>query len=278
MVMKGMEPSGDFIRGRRVENCLDISLSDSNACIFGKNPVADVGESLNVLPLVNAGAVLSSEFEEELIGLVDVSSLQDYAVSIPGDRLETEDFLIDYSVFVTPPVDPSDVARNSDGTWKYTFNEEPNFNLLNTHVFFWLNYLAQSIKNVTGTFYGEGKEIKVVPLYFFHNSGDEISLYRNAAWTGTDFNLMLFGLSDSMGVDENGESVHIPLAFDSGIAAHEAGHAILDYASPNLIGLNDDLEEICGSESNGYCAIDLKGGPLSIHEGVGDVVTSISLS
>ena len=209
------EDVGGFSQGIRIENCLEESSTEFNACIFGKNPVADEGESLQVLPLVNAGSVLSSGLDEELIGLIDVSDLQTYAVHIPGERLENEDFVVDYSLLSDPLVDSENIVRNREGNWKYVFHNEPNFNLLNTNVFFWLNHLAESIKNITGSYYGEGKKIKIIPLYSFHDFGEGISLYRNAAWTGESVNVIIFGVSNPLGVESNGSYVYAPLGFDS---------------------------------------------------------------
>ena len=261
-----------FSEGKVVSNCLETSVNGLNACIFGKNVVADAGQSLPLkdLPVVNAGSVLNG-LSKNLVGLMDVSDSQNYAVHIPGDELITGDFAVDYSL-LTGNV-PS-YSRNSHGDWKYPFNEDLNFNLVNIHTFFWLNRLAKAIKDVTGSFYAENKKISVVPLVAFSDSSSSgLELLINAFWAGQRINLMAFGISKRLGPDTQGGSIHTPLGLDSGIVAHEAGHAILDYASPAEIRYNSHLEKECGYSGSATCSKEVVGSPHAIHEGVGDIMS-----
>ncbi len=248
-----------------VSNCLHISDGWTNACIFRKNPIADQGGRLpSPPPLVNAGSVLEGE-TNELIGITDVSHLQTTAVYLPGSQLGNMDFVIDYSeVFDPAPL----IEPNSDGNWKYSFYNEEHFNALNVHIFFWANYLKQRVKDITGHFYPEGQGLILVPIFPFYKK----KVLINALWI-YDLNALVFGLSPSVGVDSIGKSTHVPLGFDSGIVAHEIGHAILDYASVAKIQFNKSLEmRDCGRRRKAVCSKDFHGSPRAIHEGVGDVL------
>ena len=280
----------DFSRGQIIDNCLETSVNRVNACIFGKNLVSDAGQSLPPLelPVINLGSFLDSDFAVSLNGLTDMSSFQTYAVHIPGDKLlENDNFFIDYSIFIRPLI----VERTVDGDWKHLFPDDSNFNLLNTHTFFWVNHLAKVIKDTTGSFYAEGEKVGVHPFYPIERKApdededtdeeedtSEFEPVINAFWLGRDVNLMVFGVSKKIEGEIDGQegSLYVPLGFDTGVVAHEVGHAILDYASPAEVIFNEELERKCGppeKPETAFCSRELKGGPRSIHEGVGDIVS-----
>lgn len=264
--ISGTEEILPFAKGRFVPNCLEVEVNGANACIFGKNPVADTGQSLSNPPVINAGSILN-ERETRLYGISDVSELQTYAVNIPGNKLANEDF-------VSITFDGADtLPRNADGDWRYLFHNDSNLSTVKTHTFFWINHLAQSIKNTTGIFYAEGQLISVLPVLAVLESSDgERKLVINAFWSES-FNLLTFGISVSLGFDSQGESIHMPIGLDSGIVAHEMGHGILDYASPAKIKFNPQLERNdCGPSSSATCSKTLSGSPAAIHEGVGDTM------
>ena len=156
------EEEEDFSKGKFVSNCLEIPVDGANACIFGKNPVSDVGQSLAHPPVVNVGSVLAGQ-SEKIYGLTDMSAFQTYAVKIPGEALESDNFMVDYSILGSS----ISTSKNTEGEWKYPFNNDSNISVINTHLFFWLNHLAKVVKDITGNFYPEGGKISIIPLVPF---------------------------------------------------------------------------------------------------------------
>lgn len=260
-----------FSKGRIVSNCLGASVRGANACIFRKNPVADEGRVLSNPPVINAGSFrdrrTNSTCGFALCGLTDVSDFQTYAVHIPGDKLANNDFIVNDDLIEGRT--GSRVRRTANNDWKHPFHEDPNLSMVKAHTFFWVNHLARSIRDLTGGFYAGGKTIGVLPVLAILQ--DELVI--NAFWSDR-FNIIAFGVSSPLGRDQQGSSVHIPIGLDSGVIAHEAGHALLDYASDAPIGPNPTLEDNeCGLFGFSTCSKELVGSPRAIHEGVGDILT-----
>ena len=254
-----------FSEGEIVPDCLETFVNDANACIFGKNPVADEGQSLLNPPVINAGSVLSGK-AFRFYGLTDVSFRQTHAVQIPGDKLKNKNFVI-------RSLDGAGViSRNANGDWKYPFHNDPDLSLVKINTFYWVNRLAQVIEDLIGNFYAEDKKITVVSVLAIKNFLNGSDFVVNAFWL-KPFNLMAFGVSRHMGVDSNGKSTRIPIGLDAGIISHETGHAILDYASPAEIGFNLFLERNCGKSGLSFCSRTPVGSPRAIHEGVGDIMS-----
>lgn len=259
------ENFSDFISIGPTPHCLETNLKRANACIFKKNPVADNGSALSIPPVLNTGAVLSKT-DTELRPLTDMSYIQTHAVYLPGENLVNDNFIIS-----DLNGDHSTVSKNTSGNWKYSFANDSNFSLIQIHIFFWLNYLTDLTTHTMGSSYNHGQKIRVIPVIPFEEHSDgSVSYHKNAFWTGPYQNSMIFGVSQQLGQDQSGHPIHAPLALDTSIAAHELGHAMLDYATNTALRSSETLEESCGSSR---CSKSLEGSLGAIHEGVGDIVS-----
>ena len=256
-----------FPKGQVTDGCLEGSVSEHHACIFQKNPVADVGRELEAseAPSLNlVDTVVGGQQVPPITVDNDVSSMQKYMVSFPEnlEGLENEDFVIE-SVF--SDYDPP--SRLVNGDWRYSFQENPE-SLTAIHTFYWINHLAEKIKLITGSFYPAGQGISVIaftPYISVLGGALTMPAVGQAFWAAAN-KLLLFGVS----VD-----LYMPLGLDSGIIAHELGHAILDYASNANLHIVSDEQKTCslGSNERSICSKTEFGSVFSIHEGVADVVS-----
>ena len=247
-------------------NCLETDIKGANACIFRKNPVADYGSPLTRPPVLNTGPVINN-INDELEGLVDMSYIQTFAVQIPGENLVNNDFIIS-DLNGTP----LKATKNNNGNWKYPFHRDKELHLIQIHLFYWLNHLTEKVNQLTGASYTENKKIYAIPLLPFEKSDEGLVFHNNAFWTGPQQNFLVFGISIKLAQNSEGQELHAPLALDTGIVAHELGHAMLDYSVNTALRSSSTLEMWCGSAR---CSRFLEGSLGAIHEGVGDIVSLI---
>ena len=249
-----------------VSNCLEENIDGANACVFKKNPVADSG-STEFLPILNTGSQLRED-SEIFKALIDLSHLQKYAVNIPGDQLENEKFIItdDLNSESLKP------TKNNEENWKYPFKDEAGMKLIPIHLFFWVNHLSERVENITGSSYFGEVRIRVIPLLAFQKEDDGLKFYKNAFWSPHS-NILAFGLSSFSVMDSSENLSHAPLALDTGIIAHEFGHALLDHSTNTPFRYNEELENFCGSNSSSLCSTSIAGSLGAINEGIGDILS-----
>lgn len=248
----------DFGLGRVERDCLASSSTDFNACVFYKNPTFQAGQKLSPPVALNYDEFFNDN-TVDLRGLYDHSNSVTYAVKIPGTSLANSSFIIQSGLVTTSP---------SGGKWKFGTTGDDIFHLGNVNLYYWLNRQAIEVEQLHGNFYAKNKAITVRSTIVSSNNNGQISKFLNASWAGLTTNQFYFGFSASHGKVNNFDIRGLN-SLSSEVAAHEAGHANLDYATMTGVPSNPNLEASCGT--SGRCAKSKDGSPKAIHEGTADI-------
>jgi hypothetical protein len=175
--------------GQLIDDCMDRQGVD--ACLFLKSPVTQKGSALES-------------------GTGELTSLQRYAVRLPA--LDGSGFLRNASFSVQGPA--AEKISLENGSWKFPVGDSA-LRLAHISAYYWLTMAAMAIKNRTGEFYAEGRNIKVVV-------NDD-----KTGWSSSDNSIRLEVSADGR-----------PIAFDAGVMIHLLAQANLHYAT---LGKIDDM-------------------------------------
>ena len=255
-------PLGD---GKNVPGCLSTTSSEFNACIFYKNPVVQHGGKMDPPPYIDF--TLGE-------AITNLDQIQTMAVQLPADSLDTGEYVMEPTgkeIFTQAL--PYRVAQPENGQWKFGFQGDKDFKLLQVMNSYWLNQQAETIEQINGSYYGKAKQTKVVPLIPEVDYDGQKEPFVNAAWLGVETNHIILGIT----IPKEGVSDLVAGAFslDGGVVVHEAGHGNFDFATNGALHDTDDnIEGLCPDEQ-GYCCKTVNGCASAMHEGVADVHTLI---
>lgn len=208
---------------------------DYNACIFWKNPVAQVGAPL-AAPITRTS---------------DLSGIQIHAVKLEG---YDDSGLLKNGSFFVRALNPNGrlVSLSTEsGQFKFGYNNDPIHRVGQVMAFYWLTVQEKYMKEVTGDFFASNKGISVVSY---------VPNLENAYW---DADLQEVVLGSSAAGNE--------FALGAEVYAHEMGHANINYATDYAINETvGSFESAVCSGGQGVCCRTVNGCSWAINEGQAD--------
>lgn len=264
----------DFGIGKQDPNCMTDTTSDYNGCVFFKNPLFQAGKVLNPPIVVNSGEIASTATPKpNPVGVNDQNSYLTYAVKTPTSGLDNSNFEFDEVVYGnSDSVFEFTKTVPTNGRFKFSTKGLPMLNLVDYNIYYWLNHFVYRIESQYGAAaFAKNKKVIAAPHFYYaqFETNGPFSLFINAAWTGRDVNAMVFGVSLPRGKVNNFD-VHAPLALSADIAAHEYGHANLEYGANLPIALSSN-DKKCGNGDRNICSKTVQGSLFAVHEGIADV-------
>ncbi|HPI40735.1 MAG TPA: hypothetical protein PLJ21_08010, partial [Pseudobdellovibrionaceae bacterium] len=193
-----------------------------DACIFRKNPVYQ-----------NKGPVLSGiSFGK------DLEKQQSFGVKI--NNLSQTNSLTNSNVNIKI-TNGTKATKNAEGNWKFNYKDDSTDHKVGqVMAYYWLNEQINMMKNESGIFYAENKNIQV--------DAYKASVKNNAYWSNN--NIVMGSWTNSSGTQE--------MALSAEVYLHELGHGNLDHAMGTDVAINK------------YCNTD-QGCIGAIHEGQADI-------
>ncbi len=219
-------PAGDF-----VDDCL--TDDNYNACLVYKDPVS-ANNGPFAVPLNRANSTPQVELR-----------IFNYGINLPEDGQLTN---AHYTI-----VNPTGTVTEAkaDGSWKYSFAGDTNHDVGQINAFYWLNRQITYMKERTGRFYAENRDITVFAY-------DDIN--ANAYWSFVDQEIHMGYAPD----DPDGD-----LSVDVSVLAHEAGHGNVYWGTRQQVRGS----ELCqaGNPNSGPCCPDADGCYDAMNEAIGDI-------
>jgi len=226
-----------------VANC--ASNPAYNACIFWKNPVAQVG----------------APFPAVIAANTNLSQHQIHAVNIPATWYDNSGFFRNstFDLYFDTVNNNAGRVPTAGGNFKFTYANDNNRRVGQVLTFYWMMLQMKYMKQRLGNFFAEAKNIKV-----FSSDPDPVDAADNA-YFDPSVNEVHLGRDSVYGTD---------MGLGAEVTLHEMGHANAEHATNGAIGINDGLStKSCRrtptSPAN-VCCITRDGCSWAIGEGLAD--------